>query len=93
MITTGDRLPDATLMETTEFGEACPLSPKPVNTTEAAKIDRLAFAVTDFESANNGMKPKLSASQCCSGVRCGTNQNSPHSPKTTLGTAASKSVT
>jgi glutaredoxin/glutathione-dependent peroxiredoxin len=41
MITIGDKLPDATLMETTEFGEACPLSPKPVNTTEAAKGKRI----------------------------------------------------
>jgi glutaredoxin/glutathione-dependent peroxiredoxin len=31
MIKIGDALPDATLMETTEFGEACPLSPSPVN--------------------------------------------------------------
>jgi peroxiredoxin len=30
MIKPGDVLPDATLYETTEFGEACPLSPKPV---------------------------------------------------------------
>jgi peroxiredoxin len=30
MITIGDNLPEATLTETTEFGEACPLSPKPV---------------------------------------------------------------
>ena len=30
MIKVGDLLPDATLMESTEFGEACPLSPKPV---------------------------------------------------------------
>jgi hypothetical protein len=29
MIKIGDALPDATLTETTEFGEACPLSPKP----------------------------------------------------------------
>ena len=30
MIKIGDSLPDATLMETTEFGASCPLSPKPV---------------------------------------------------------------
>jgi glutaredoxin/glutathione-dependent peroxiredoxin len=30
MIKIGDQLPDATLMETIEFGDACPLSPKPV---------------------------------------------------------------
>jgi len=41
MITIGDRLPEATLTETTEFGEACPLSPKPVNTVEAAKGKRV----------------------------------------------------
>jgi peroxiredoxin len=43
MITIGDRLPEATLMETTEFGEACPLSPKPVNTAEAAKGKRVVI--------------------------------------------------
>jgi peroxiredoxin len=43
MITIGERLPDATLMETTEFGEACPLSPKPVNTAEAAKGKRIVI--------------------------------------------------
>ena len=43
MITIGDRLPEATLMETTEFGEACPLSPKPVNTVEAAKGKRIVL--------------------------------------------------
>jgi len=30
-------------METTEFGEACPLSPKPVNTVEAAKGKRIVL--------------------------------------------------
>ena len=43
MITTGDKLPDATLMETTEFGEACPLSPKPVSAAEAAKGKRVVI--------------------------------------------------
>src|SRR5688572_21376560 len=43
MIAIGDRLPEATLMETTEFGEACPLSPKPVNTVEAAKGKRIVL--------------------------------------------------
>ena len=43
MITIGDKLPEATLMETTEFGEACPLSPKPVNTAEAAKGKRIVL--------------------------------------------------
>jgi len=41
MITIGERLPEATLMETTEFGEACPLSPKPVNTVAEAKGKRI----------------------------------------------------
>src|SRR5437773_7381967 len=41
MITIGDRLPEATLTESTEFGEACPLSPKPVNTVEAARGKRI----------------------------------------------------
>jgi peroxiredoxin len=43
MITIGDKFPEATLMETTEFGEACPLSPKPVNTAEAAKGKRIVL--------------------------------------------------
>ena len=41
MITAGANLPEATLMETTEFGDACPLSPKPVSTAEAAKGKRI----------------------------------------------------
>lgn len=43
MIKTGDTLPDATLMETTEFGEACPLSPKPVSAVAAAKGKRVVI--------------------------------------------------
>ena len=43
MITIGDKFPEATLMETTEFGEACPLSPKPVSTAEAAKGKRIVL--------------------------------------------------
>ena len=43
MITIGEKFPAATLMETTEFGEACPLSPKPVNTVEAAKGKRIVL--------------------------------------------------
>lgn len=43
MITTGTRLPDATLMETTEFGEACPLSPQPVPVTEATKGKKIVL--------------------------------------------------
>jgi peroxiredoxin len=43
MIQVGDPLPDATLMETTEFGEACPLSPKPVGVTAAAAGKRIVI--------------------------------------------------
>jgi glutaredoxin/glutathione-dependent peroxiredoxin len=43
MIKIGDAIPDATLMETTEFGEACPLSPKPVSVTEASKGKRVVI--------------------------------------------------
>ncbi len=43
MIKIGDSLPDATLMETTEFGEACPLSPKPVSVAEATKGKRIVI--------------------------------------------------
>jgi glutaredoxin/glutathione-dependent peroxiredoxin len=43
MINTGDKLPEATLMETTEFGDACPLSPKPVNTAQAAAGKRIVI--------------------------------------------------
>ena len=41
MFKPGDRLPDATLYETTEFGEACPLNPKPVSVTEATAGKRV----------------------------------------------------
>jgi glutaredoxin/glutathione-dependent peroxiredoxin len=41
MIKIGDHLPEATLFESTEFGDACPLSPKPVNAAEAAKGKRI----------------------------------------------------
>jgi peroxiredoxin len=43
MIKPGDTLPDATLMESTEFGEACPLSPKPVSVAAAAKGKRVVI--------------------------------------------------
>ena len=39
----GDRLPDATLYESTEFGEACPLAPAKVNTAEAARGKKIVI--------------------------------------------------
>jgi peroxiredoxin len=33
----GDRLPEATLFESTEFGEACPIAPSKVSTTEGTR--------------------------------------------------------
>jgi peroxiredoxin len=39
----GQRFPDATLWESVEFGEACPVSPAPVNTTEATRGKRIAL--------------------------------------------------
>ena len=36
-IQVGDPLPDATLTETTEFGEACPLAPQKLSVAEQAK--------------------------------------------------------
>jgi peroxiredoxin len=41
MIKIGDKLPEATLYESLEFGEACPLSPKPVSVAEATKGKRI----------------------------------------------------
>jgi len=43
MIKIGDTFPEATLTETTEFGEACPISPKPVNTTAALAGKRVVI--------------------------------------------------
>jgi peroxiredoxin len=43
MIKPGDAIPDATLTETTEFGEACPLSPKPVAVAAALKGKRVVI--------------------------------------------------
>ena len=43
MITIGERLPDATLYESTEFGEACPLSPKKLSVAQAAAGKRLVI--------------------------------------------------
>jgi peroxiredoxin len=41
MIQTGEALPDATLWESLEFGEACPLAPAPLNTIEATRGKRI----------------------------------------------------
>jgi peroxiredoxin len=43
MIKVNDVLPDATLMETTEFGDACPLSPQPVGVATAAAGKRVVI--------------------------------------------------
>jgi peroxiredoxin len=39
----GDRIPDATLSESTEFGEACPVSPSKVSVAEATKGKRVVI--------------------------------------------------
>lgn len=39
----GDQLPDATLSETTEFGEFCPLSPRSFSAAQAAKGKRIVI--------------------------------------------------
>jgi glutaredoxin/glutathione-dependent peroxiredoxin len=43
MIKIGDHIPDATLSESTEFGEACPLAPKNVSVAEATKGKRIVI--------------------------------------------------
>jgi peroxiredoxin len=43
MIKPGDSFPDATLMESTEFGEFCPVAPQPVKTAEALKGKRVVI--------------------------------------------------
>lgn len=43
MIKIGDRIPDATLSESTEFGEACPVSPQSVSVAEATKGKRVVI--------------------------------------------------
>jgi peroxiredoxin len=43
MIKAGDTVPNATLFESTEFGEACPINPKPVNLQEALKGKRVVI--------------------------------------------------
>jgi peroxiredoxin len=37
MISIGDKIPDASLSESTEFGEACPLSPQKVSVADATR--------------------------------------------------------
>lgn len=39
----GDTLPDANLSESIEFGDACPLPPKPISSAEAAKGKRIVI--------------------------------------------------
>jgi peroxiredoxin len=43
MIKIGDRIPEATLTESTEFGEACPIAPKNVSVAEAAAGKRIVL--------------------------------------------------
>lgn len=39
----GDRIPDATLSESTEFGDACPVAPKSVSVAEATANKRVVI--------------------------------------------------
>ncbi len=43
MIEAGQKLPDATLTESTEFGEACPVSPAKVSAAEASRGKRIVI--------------------------------------------------
>jgi peroxiredoxin (alkyl hydroperoxide reductase subunit C) len=43
MIKIGEKIPDATLYESLEFGEACPLSPKPVAVADAMRGKRVVL--------------------------------------------------
>lgn len=42
-ITAGEKLPDATLYESTEFGEACPLNPRKVQVADAIKGKKIVI--------------------------------------------------
>jgi peroxiredoxin len=42
-IKVGDQVPEATLSESVEFGEACPVAPSPVQTTSALKGKRVVI--------------------------------------------------
>ncbi len=43
MIKIGDRIPEATLFESTEFGEACPVSPSKVSVLDALRGKRVVI--------------------------------------------------
>ena len=43
MIKIGDTLPDATLTESTEFGDACPMPPQKISVAEAAKGKKIVL--------------------------------------------------
>jgi len=43
MIKIGDRIPDATLTESTEFGESCPIAPQPVSVADATRGKRVVI--------------------------------------------------
>jgi peroxiredoxin len=43
MIKIGDRIPDATLTESTEFGDACPVAPAKVSVAEATKGKKIVL--------------------------------------------------
>jgi peroxiredoxin len=43
MIKIGDRIPDATLSESTEFGEACPVAPENVSVVAATRGKRIVI--------------------------------------------------
>jgi peroxiredoxin len=43
IIASGSKIPEATLYESTEFGDACPLAPTPVSVTEATRGRRIVL--------------------------------------------------